>query len=153
MNKALFSSLSPHWNTPRDLYTQLDAEFHFNDDPCPEGGIFGLDRSWGTSTYCNPPYGRAISEWLDRGLGECRQGKTIVFLLPARTDTKWFHDFVLPNANEIRFIRGRLQFTRPAGSSGRAPFPSMVVIFRAKWESQKAAVIQDSPSVKVSDAD
>ena len=130
INRGLFSSLSPHWNTPQDLYRQLDKEFHFNDDPCPSGGIFGLDRSWGTSTYCNPPYGRAVGEWIDRGIGESRQGKTIVFLLPARTDTQWFHNFVLPDASEIRFIRGRLKFTKSDGTSGRAPFPSMIIVFR-----------------------
>jgi len=132
MNKVLFSSLSSHWNTPGFLYYQLKAEFHFNDDPCPSGGLFGLDRPWGTSTYCNPPYGRAVGEWIEKGIIEYKQGKTVIFLLPVRTDTKWFHDLILPNAPEIRFIRGRLKFTRPDGTFGCAPFPSMIVIFNGR---------------------
>lgn len=147
MNKALFSSCSPHWNTPTDLYAFLDSEFHFNDDPCPSGGIFGLDREWGTRTYCNPPYGRYVGAWIEKGIEEARKKKVIVFLLPARTDTAWFHDLVLPNAKEIRFLRGRLYFTRPDGSSGRAPFPSMIVVFNGARE------FGEMVSEKVSDAD
>jgi site-specific DNA-methyltransferase (adenine-specific) len=90
--------------------------------------MFGLDREWGTSTYCNPPYGRYVGEWIEKGIKESRQGKTIVFLLPARTDTKWFHDLILPYAKEIRFIRGRLQFKK----GQQAPFPSMLIIFKPK---------------------
>jgi site-specific DNA-methyltransferase (adenine-specific) len=151
ISKVLFSSLSPHWNTPGFLYVQLKGEFHFNDDPCPSGGIFGLDRSWGTSTFCNPPYGRRIGEWIEKGIAEWRQGKMIVFLLPARTDTKWFHNLVLPNANEIRFIRGRLRFIGQDGRSGRAPFPSMIIVFR--HENAGARQMRDLPSPKVSHAD
>jgi site-specific DNA-methyltransferase (adenine-specific) len=132
MNKALFSSMSPHWNTPKNLYRQLSDEFHFNDDPCPSGGIFGLDREWGTRTYCNPPYGRQINDWLKKGWDESQKGKLVVFLLPARTDTAWFHNFVLPFAKEIRFIRGRLCFSKPNGETGRAPFPNMVIIFEGR---------------------
>ena len=121
-----FVSRKCNWHTPKALYDALDAEFHFNDDPCPEGGIFGTDRAWGTSTFCNPPYGPSIQEWLEKGVAEAKEGKIIVFLLPARTDTRWFHDLVLPNEPEIRFIKGRLYFSE----GGRAPFPSMLVIFR-----------------------
>ena len=123
-----FVSQKCNWHTPRSLYDSLDAEFHFNDDPCPEGGIFGTDRSWGTVTFCNPPYGPAVVEWIAKGVDEAKKGKTIVFLLPARTDTKWFHDLVLPNDPEIRFIKGRLKFS----DAGPAPFPSMLVIFNGE---------------------
>jgi site-specific DNA-methyltransferase (adenine-specific) len=91
--------------------------------------MFGLDREWGTSTYCNPPYGRFLGDWIEKGLNESRKGKVIVFLVPARTDTRWFHNFVLPNATEIRFIKGRLKFPP---SKNPAPFPSMVIIFSGK---------------------
>ena len=126
MIKGLFSSLTPHWATPKALYKQLDEEFHFTDDPCPLHGSGGLIRSWGKRTYVNPPYGRKITPWIQKGLEESQKGKVIVFLLPSRTDTKWFQDLILPNAKDIRFIRGRLRFNdikRPA------PFPSMIVIF------------------------
>ena len=128
MNRVLFSSMSPHWDTPKAVFDQLDAEFHFNDDPCPAGGLFGLDRSWGQSVFVNPPYSQ-IKAWMEKGLAEYRQGKTVVFLIPARTDTGWFHDHILPNASEIRFIRGRLKF---GGAKFNAPFPSMVVIFQSE---------------------
>ena len=124
-----FTTQKCNWHTPKALYEELDREFHFNDDPCPEGGMFGTEREWGTSTFCNPPYGPSIAAWLAKGAAEARQGKTVVFLLPARTDTRWFHDIVLPNGPEIRFIRGRLHF-KWNGKEGPAPFPSMLVIFR-----------------------
>lgn len=124
MNKVLFSSMKCNWHTPKELYSSLNTEFHFNHDPCPEGAIFGIEQEWGSSTYCNPPYGRAVLEWIQKGVDEAKRGKTIVFLLPSRTDTKWFHDLILPHAKEIRFIRGRLHFS----DKGPAPFPSMIVI-------------------------
>jgi hypothetical protein len=121
-----FVSQKCNWHTPKGLYEALDAEFHFNDDPCPEGGMFGTERAWGTSTFCNPPYGPAVVEWISKGVSEAAQGKTVVFLLPARTDTRWFHDLIMPADPEIRFIKGRLYFSE----KGRAPFPSMIVILR-----------------------
>jgi len=125
--KTMFSSLRTNWKTPQDFYDQLDKEFNFNHDPCPpnptENGIF---CDWGSSNYVNPPYGRAIRSWLDKALLEKRKGNSSVFLLPARTDTKWFHEVVLPHAEEIRFVKGRVYFD----GKGWAPFPSIVVIFR-----------------------
>ena len=126
MNHILFSSLSPHWNTPPAIYNELNTEFHFTDDPCPTDGLFGLDRPWGQSSFVNPPYAQ-IKAWMEKGIAEYRQGKTVVFLIPARTDTRWFHDHVLPFASEIRFVKGRLKF---GGAKTGAPFPSMVVIFK-----------------------
>jgi site-specific DNA-methyltransferase (adenine-specific) len=118
-----FSSLSPHWATPRHLYAQLDAEFHFTFDPCPlDLAGFGCLRSWeGERVYCNPPYGPEIPKYLSKA----REPICAVFLLPARTDTKWFHDYCL-FADEIRFIKGRLKFGEAKNS---APFPSMLVIY------------------------
>jgi len=66
INKGLFSSASVHWSTPKEVYDELNKEFIFNDDPCPLHGSNGLDRDWGTSTYCNPPYGREITKWLKK---------------------------------------------------------------------------------------
>lgn len=127
LNRVIFSSLSPHYRTPRALYQALDAEFNFNDDPCPltENGIEGLFREWGTSTFLNPPYGRNIDKWLMKALQESKEGKTVVCLIASRTDKKWWHEYCM-KAKEIRFIRGRLHFDN---SKYPAPFPSCIVIF------------------------
>ena len=85
------------------------------------------NRGGGCRVFCNPPYGRAIGEWVKKAWEESRQPETIVVLLiPARTDTRYFHDYIL-HRSEIRFVPGRLKF---GNSSNSAPFPSMVVIFR-----------------------
>ncbi len=125
-HKGLFTAASTHWETPVDLYESLDAEFHFNDDPCPLFPVNdGLFRPWGTSTYCNPPYGQNITQWIRKASWEGRLGKTIVCLVPSRTDTYWWHEYIMA-AKEVRFIRGRLKF---GGATNGAPFPSAVVIF------------------------
>lgn len=127
MNRVLFSSASDRHATPRAVYAALDREFNFNLDPCPlDGVVDGLSplySDWsGKRVFCNPPYGPGLGKWLERGL----EAACAVFLIPARTDTRWFHDIVLPKAKEIRFLRGRLKF---GGAKYNAPFPSMVVIF------------------------
>lgn len=122
---------------------ELNREFEFNFDPCPlntkpkltntlfdedeEQPFNGLDVDWGSSTFVNPPYSDILN-WIKKGLREHAKGKTIVFLVPSRTDTGWFHKYCLPNASEIRFIKGRLKFS---GSKNSAPFPSMLIIFRS----------------------
>ena len=122
-----FSAATDRWATPAGVYQALDAEFHFNFDPCPldgtQDGLSTLFTTWaGRRVFCNPPYGPGLAKWMERGL----EADLAVFLVPARTDTKWFHDMVLPKAKEIRFLKGRLKF---GGSQNSAPFPSMVVIF------------------------
>jgi site-specific DNA-methyltransferase (adenine-specific) len=124
-NKVMFSSVHDDWSTPKDTYDALDKEFRFNDDPCPLGGTDGLDREWGSSTFVNPPYSK-IKEWVAYAYSQSQKGKTVVMLIPSRTDTRWWHDFVM-KAKEIRFIKGRLKF---GGQKNSAPFPSAVVIFR-----------------------
>jgi len=126
INKGLFTSGSVHWATPSELYQVLDAEFHFNDDPCPLHGSRGLEREWGTRTFCNPPYGRVIGEWLKKAYSEAQKGKIVVCLIPSRTDTKWWHEIIM-HASEIRFMKGRLRF---GNSKQGAPFPSAIVVFR-----------------------
>lgn len=140
--KGLFSSASSDWATPKELYEALDKEFRFNDDPCPLGGEGGLDRPWGNRTFLNPPYGRAIIDWVARAYQESCKGKLIVCLLPSRTDTKWWHDYVM-QADEIRFIRGRLRF---GNAKNGAPFPSAIVIFDGHGGFGKA---MKNPRVKV----
>jgi hypothetical protein len=129
MNRSLFSSASDRWATPKAVYAALDSEFAFDFDPCPldgDGdGLATLFTHWrGRRVFCNPPYGPGIGDWLKRGL----EAELAVFLIPARTDTRWFHDIVLPHADEIRFCRGRLKFGE---AKNAAPFPSMIVVFKA----------------------
>lgn len=123
-NKVMFSSATDNWSTPKDVYVALDAEFNFNDDPCPLNGSGGLEREWGGATFVNQPYSE-LKLWIKKGYEEAQKGKTIVFLIPSRTDTKWWHEYVM-KAKEIRFIKGRLKF---GGSKNSAPFPSAIVIF------------------------
>ncbi len=127
-SRVVFKSASVEWPTPKAVYKALDREFHFDFDPCPIDGSNGdglatLFTEWrGRRVFCNPPYGPSIRKWLERA----QDAKVAVYLIPARTDTRWFHDLVLPHASEIRFIKGRLKF---GGATNPAPFPSMVVIF------------------------
>lgn len=139
MNKALFTSTTDVWATPQWFFDELNKEFAFNLDPCalPENAKCktfytpnndGLTQNWGGyNVFCNPPYGRTISAWVRKCYEESRKPNTlVVMLVPARTDTAWFHDYVLGKA-EIRFIRGRLKFGNAENS---APFPSMIVIYK-----------------------
>lgn len=139
MNDVLFSSKETEWETPQDFFDALDAEFRFTLDPCASvtnhkcDKYFtkdenGLLQDWsGETVFCNPPYGKDIRHWVEKCYLESVKNKiTVVMLIPARTDTRWFHDFVYHKA-EIRFVKGRLKF---GGAKNSAPFPSMVVIYR-----------------------
>jgi site-specific DNA-methyltransferase (adenine-specific) len=129
LNRALFMSETVEWPTPKGVYDKLDKEFHFDFDPCPYGGtqdgLSTLFTPWrGKRVFCNPPYGPEIRKWLERAA----EADLAVYLIPARTDTRWFHEEVLPNASEIRFVRGRLKF---GDAQNSAPFPSMIVVYRS----------------------
>lgn len=140
INKVIYSSDRMDWETPQWLFDELNAEFHFTLDPCANehnhkcANYFtaaedGLSLSWKDHTvFCNPPYGKEIGKWVHKCRREYEQNKVkVVILIPARTDTKWFHDFVYQKPNtEIRFIKGRLKY---GNSANNAPFPSMLVIF------------------------
>ena len=138
MNKeVLFSSKTDLWETPQDFFEKLDQEFGFELDVCalPENAKCsryfspmddGLEQDWTGVCWCNPPYGREIEKWVKKAYISAIEGATVVMLLPARTDTRWFHDWIY-GKTEIRFIRGRLKF---GGAEHDAPFPSMVVVFR-----------------------
>ena len=107
VNRGLFTSLRADWKTPRALYQALDAEFRFDYDPCPAQPRFnGLESEWGNVNFVNPPYGREIMKWIQKGYEQALNGKTVVFLVPSRTDTGWWHDYIM-KADEIRFIKGR----------------------------------------------
>src|SRR5215216_2803610 len=110
LNRGLFTSIRGDWKTPRALFQALDAEFHFDFDPCPINPKYdGLVINWGNMNFMNPPYGREIHKWIEKGYRESLNGKTVVFLLPSRTDTGWWHEYNM-KATEIRFIKGRLRF-------------------------------------------
>lgn len=126
--KVMFSSQRLDWKTPSNLYRELWWEFKFDFDPCPSNPKFnGLNINWGERNFVNPPYGREIGKWIKKGYEESQKGKLVVFLIPSRTDTKWWHDYLM-KATEIRFIRGRLKFGE---SKNSAPFPSAIVIFKS----------------------
>jgi len=126
INRGLFSSASSHWATPFELYLALLVEFQFNDDPCPlHPTEDGLVRDWGSRTYCNPPYGKEIIKWVKKGYEESQKGCIVVMLVPSRTDTQWWHEYIM-KATEIRFLRGRLKF---GNAQNTAPFPSAVIVF------------------------
>lgn len=136
--QALFSSATDMWETPKAFFAALDAEFHFDMDVCAvkenakcrkfiSPAQDGLKEPWSGVCWCNPPYGREIGKWVKKAHDTAQAGTAdVVMLLPARTDTRWFHEYIYGNA-EIRFVKGRLKF---GDSKAGAPFPSMVVIFR-----------------------
>lgn len=141
VNKGIYTSDRDDWETPEELFHELDAEFHFTLDVAandknakceeyftPERN--GLLQSWKTSgsVWCNPPYGKDIWKWCKKAFEEAQNGQTVVMLIHARTDTKWFHDWVYGKA-EIRFLRGRLKFIKDGNVVWNAPFPSLIVIY------------------------
>ena len=133
-----FSSKTNEWSTPQDVYDKLHEEFGFGLDPCAtkkNTKCFlyytkeqdGLVQDWNNYTvFCNPPYGREIGKWVKKASEA--MGGVVVMLLPARTDTKYFHEYIYKKKKvEIRFIKGRLKF---GGCKNSAPFPSMIVVFK-----------------------
>lgn len=139
MNKqACFSSNKDDWETPQEFFDCLDEEFGFTLDVCADDFNHkcskyytkeqdGLQQEWGDeSVWCNPPYGRQIALWVRKCYLHGKNGGVAVMLVPARTDTKWFHNvWGKPNV-EIRFVKGRLKFS---GAKDAAPFPSMIIVF------------------------
>ena len=144
MNSAVFySSKTDMWATPQDFFDALDAEFHFTLDACavkenakcaayytPEQN--GLDQPWTGQVWCNPPYGRNVGQWVKKAHDTASGGGFVVMLLPARTDPRWFHDYIY-GKTAVRFIKGRLKF---GSCQNAAPFPSMVVIFGGEHKNE-----------------
>jgi len=105
-----------NWATPKNFYDELDKEFNFDFDPCPLNHDIeewdGLKTEWGQHNYINPPYSRKLKEFfVKKAIEESKKGKLCVMLLPVSTSTKLFHDYILPNKKEIRFVKGRLRFS------------------------------------------
>lgn len=135
--ETLFSKASDEWETPPALFAAYDALYHFTLDACATAENAkceryftkeqdGLRQDWGGQTvWCNPPYGRGIRAWIVKAWEESRKpGTRVVMLLPARTDTAWFHDYAMKG--KVQFLKGRLRFN---GAETNAPFPSIIVIF------------------------
>jgi phage N-6-adenine-methyltransferase len=152
-----FSSQTDLWATPIAVFRELDKEFGFDLDVCalPENAkckrfftpeTDGLSQDWGRSVcWMNPPYGREIGKWIKKAYESAQAGATVVCLIPARTDTAWWHDYVAPGAADIRFIRGRLKF---GNGLDRAPFPSVVVVFGVAARRQKQTAITRGSSTR-----
>lgn len=144
--KAMKTSATCEWATPPEVFDPLDREFGpFDMDAAAsrankkakawyDGGIGGdgLAGLWNGRVWLNPPYGRAIAKWVEKAHTEVRLGRAalVVALLPARTETAWWHDWVQGKA-EVRFLRGRVKFIGPNGGKKDAPFPSAIAIYRS----------------------
>lgn len=137
--ELMFSSKTDMWATPQAYFDEVAKEFVFSVDVCANkentkvNKFFsiednGLVQKWEGICWMNPPYGREIGKWIKKAYESAEQGATVVGLLPARTDTKWFHTYIYGKA-EIRFIKGRLKF---GDCKNTAPFPSMLVIWKGQ---------------------
>ena len=139
IHTALYTSRSEEWPTPPAFFDKLNEEFYFTLDPCATAQnakcskFFTLDdngllQDWGSHTvFCNPPYGKWMRDWARKCYEASQNGALVVLLAHARTDTRWFHDWVYGKAAEIRFVRGRLKF---GDGKQSAPFPSLVSVFK-----------------------
>jgi len=143
VNSVLLSSTKMDWCTPMEFFKELDAEFHFTLDAAatPKSAKCSkyftvednaLEQDWkGHVVFLNPPYGRTLGKWVEKAYREgSKEDTTVVLLIPARTDTTYFHEYIFGKA-EIRFLRGRLKFTDENGTAkDAAPFPSLIAIYR-----------------------
>ena len=135
----MFSSATDQWSTPQQFFNDWAKLFPFTVDVCADATnakcprffdleANGLAQDWAPETcWMNPPYGREIGRWVKKAYEESLKGATVVCLLPARTDTAWWHDYVIPHA-QVAFIRGRIKF---GDAKSGAPFPSAVAVFYA----------------------
>jgi len=150
--ETMFSSKSPEWETPQDFFNKLDERWSFTLDPCctketAKCQTFftekdnGLEMDWqGHRVFMNPPYGRGIHVWIEKAYREgIKKNTVVVCLLPARTDTRWFHEYCM-KAQSIKFIKGRLKF---GNATTGAPFPSMIVVFNGR----DPATMYGTPSI------
>ena len=136
-----YSSKTNEWSTPQDFFDELDKEFNFTLDPCATSENAkctkyftveddGLKQDWSNDVvFMNPPYGREIKYWVQKAYEESLKGATVVCLIPARTDTAYWHDYIFGKADDIRFLRGRLKF---GDSKNPAPFPSAIIIYKGE---------------------
>lgn len=138
--KAMFSSKRDDWETPIEFFKKYDDIYHFDLDVCANKKnhkcknyftkeIDGLKQDWTGTCWMNPPYGREIIKWIEKAYNSSQNGATVVCLVPARTDTRWWHEYAMKGS--IEFIRGRIKFV---GAKASAPFPSAVIVFKKEKE-------------------
>ncbi len=147
-NELMFSSKTDMWATPQEFFDKLHAVFRFETDVCAladnaKCSVYyspdenGLEQEWHGSCWMNPPYGREISAWVEKAYKSAKEnGATVVCLLPARVDTRWWHDYCAKG--EVFFVKGRLKF---GDSKNSAPFPNAVVVFRPSVNDALAEAI------------
>lgn len=141
INKSLFTSEKDFWETPCNFFTELNERFHFDCDVASSHENHkcdkyftkesdGLEQVWEGNIFCNPPYGRNIKLWVEKAYKESLRdsNRVIVLLIPARTDTSYWHDFIFGKAN-VEFLRGRLKFELNGEPKSTAPFPSALIIY------------------------
>jgi site-specific DNA-methyltransferase (adenine-specific) len=142
--KLMFSSADQTWETPIDFFKKVNDEFNFTIDVCATSltakckNYFTVEdnalvQNWRGVCWMNPPYGRDIKKWIKKAYEESKLGAKVVCLIPARTDTTYWHNFIFPYASEIRFIKGRLKF---GNSTNSAPFPSALIVFDSNKSKQ-----------------
>lgn len=142
LNKGMMSSLKQNWRTPKSLIEAIQSRFGvcFSLDACAENSAAskapsyyspsddGLSLPWPGVVWCNPPYGKTISLWIEKAFNESRiNADLVVCLLPARTDTAYFHTHCIKG--NVFLLRGRVRFESEDVPIGSAPFPSMLVMF------------------------
>lgn len=143
----MFSSETDQWATPQDFFDKVNKVFKFTLDVCADSsnrkcksyfdksvGFDGLKMDWTGVCWMNPPYGREIGAWVKKAYESAKGGATVVCLLPARTDTKWWHDYCAKG--EVMLIKGRLKF---GNADNSAPFPSALVVFRPRLQDLEIA--------------
>lgn len=143
---ACFSSDKMDWETPPEFFKKLDDEFGFTLDVCASDDNHkcdkyftietdGLAQEWTGICWMNPPYGRELKTWIKKAYDESQDGTTVVCLIPSRTDTKYWHDYVM-KASEVRLVKGRIKFV---GAPASAPFPSAIVVFNGNTDVKFSA--------------
>jgi len=140
LTAGMLSSERDNWETPPEIFQQCDAEFRFDLDVCatPDNAkceryytpeMDGLAQEWRGRCWMNPPYGREIGRWMKKAYEAAQTtADVVVCLVPARTDTAWWHEWAM--RGEVRFLRKRVRFV---GAPSSAPFPSALVVFRRRW--------------------
>lgn len=148
LNNSLYSSSKMDWGTPQALFDKLNNEFDFSLDVCANqqnskcNNYYteqddGLKQSWNGTIWMNPPYGREISKWVAKAYEESRKGCICVCLIPVRSDTKWWHRYVMSSA-QIRLLNKRLSFE---GANNKAPFPAAIVVFHPQYNKPVLSVL------------
>lgn len=145
-----FSSETNEWGTPQEFFNKLNREFYFTLDPCSTHENHkcdkyftqeddGLSQEWSNEVvFMNPPYGREIKHWIKKAYEESLKGAIVVCLIPARTDTTYWHNYIFGKASEVRFVKGRLKF---GDGKNSAPFPSAVVVFDNSKPAQVVSIM------------